>query len=89
VHLARRWPDILSNVVDPGGCVHRMGDAAAMVSGGYWHDMRQEQRLPGRSRRASSSSYGRSASLNGRLIWAARTTESRRKMRKLMLTYGW
>jgi NAD(P)-dependent dehydrogenase (short-subunit alcohol dehydrogenase family) len=63
--LARRWPDVLSNAVDPGWVRTRMGgaaaprdldagqrtqtwlatsdDPAALVSGGYWHDMRQEQ----------------------------------------------
>ena len=63
--LARRWPDVLTNVVDPGWVRTKMGgpgapvdldtgqrtqawlavsdEAAAMVSGQYWHDMRQEQ----------------------------------------------
>ncbi|MET4256392.1 NAD(P)-dependent dehydrogenase (short-subunit alcohol dehydrogenase family) [Bradyrhizobium sp. S3.12.5] len=63
--VARRWPDVLSNAVDPGCVRTRMGgsgapvdlktgqrtqtwlavsdDPAAMVSGRYWHDMRQEQ----------------------------------------------
>jgi NAD(P)-dependent dehydrogenase (short-subunit alcohol dehydrogenase family) len=66
--LARRWPDVLTNVVDPGWVRTRMGgqgapidietgqrtqawlavseEAAAMVSGRYWHHMRQE--LPAR-----------------------------------------
>jgi NAD(P)-dependent dehydrogenase (short-subunit alcohol dehydrogenase family) len=65
VGLARRWPDVLTNVVDPGWVRTRMGgpgapvdldtgertqawlavsdEAAAMVSGRYWHHMRQEQ----------------------------------------------
>ena len=63
--LARRWPQILSNAVDPGWARTRMGgrgapvdvdtgrrtqtwlavsdDPAAMVSGRYWHHLRQEQ----------------------------------------------
>ena len=63
--LARRWPRVLSNAVDPGWVRTRMGGAsapvdidtgqrtqswlavsqepAALVSGGYWHAMRQEQ----------------------------------------------
>jgi NAD(P)-dependent dehydrogenase (short-subunit alcohol dehydrogenase family) len=63
--LARRWPGVLSNAVDPGWARTRMGGAlapvsvntgqrtqswlavstqpAAMVSGSYWNDMRQQQ----------------------------------------------
>lgn len=63
--LARRWPEVLSNAVDPGWVRTRMGgpgapvdldtgqrtqtwlaasdERAAMVSGGYWHHLRQEQ----------------------------------------------
>lgn len=63
--MARRWPRVLSNAVDPGWARTRMGgpgapvdidtgqrtqtwlavseDPAAMVSGGYWHHLRQEQ----------------------------------------------
>lgn len=63
--LARRWPKVLSNAVDPGWVRTRMGgpgapvdldtgqrtqfwlavsdDPAAMVSGHYWHHLRQEQ----------------------------------------------
>ena len=63
--LARRWPEVLSNAVDPGWARTRMGgpsapvdidtgqrtqswlatsrDPAALVSGRYWHRMRQEQ----------------------------------------------
>ena len=63
--LARRWPQVLSNAVDPGWARTRMGgrgapvdvdtgqrtqtwlavsdDPAAMVSGRYWHHLRQEQ----------------------------------------------
>ncbi|HYZ21809.1 MAG TPA: SDR family NAD(P)-dependent oxidoreductase [Rhodopila sp.] len=63
--LARRWPEVLSNAVDPGWARTRMGgpgapvdietgqrtqswpavsdEAAAMVSGRYWHNMRQQQ----------------------------------------------
>jgi NAD(P)-dependent dehydrogenase (short-subunit alcohol dehydrogenase family) len=63
--LARRWPEVLSNAVDPGWARTRMGgpgapvdietgqrtqswlavsdEAAAMVSGCYWHNMRQQQ----------------------------------------------
>jgi NAD(P)-dependent dehydrogenase (short-subunit alcohol dehydrogenase family) len=62
--LARRWPDVLSNAVDPGWVRTRMGgagapidldtgqrtqswlavsdEAAAKVSGRYWHHQRQE-----------------------------------------------
>jgi NAD(P)-dependent dehydrogenase (short-subunit alcohol dehydrogenase family) len=61
--LARRWPEVLSNAVDPGWVPTKMGgpgapddlekghltqtwlavsdDAAAKVSGGYWHHRRQ------------------------------------------------
>jgi NAD(P)-dependent dehydrogenase (short-subunit alcohol dehydrogenase family) len=60
--VARRWPDVLSNVVDPGWVPTKMGgagapddlekghltqtwlavsdEAAATVSGGYWHHRR-------------------------------------------------
>lgn len=63
--LARRWPDVLSNAVDPGWVRTKMGgasapvdldtgqrtqawlagsdDPAALVSGRYWHDLRQEE----------------------------------------------
>lgn len=63
--LARRWPDVLSNAVDPGWVRTRMGGAsapvdidtgqrtqswlavsmepAALVSGGYWHQLRPAQ----------------------------------------------
>jgi NAD(P)-dependent dehydrogenase (short-subunit alcohol dehydrogenase family) len=63
--LARRWPGVLSNAVDPGWVRTRMGgpgapvdlgtgqrtqtwlavsdERAAMVSGRYWHDLRQEE----------------------------------------------
>jgi NAD(P)-dependent dehydrogenase (short-subunit alcohol dehydrogenase family) len=63
--LARRWPEVLSNAVDPGWARTRMGgpsapvdidtgqrtqswlavsnEPAALVSGRYWHRMRQEQ----------------------------------------------
>jgi NAD(P)-dependent dehydrogenase (short-subunit alcohol dehydrogenase family) len=60
--LARRWPEALSNAVDPGWVRTRMGGASApvdlatgqrtqtwlavspeaQVSGGYWHNLRQE-----------------------------------------------
>jgi NAD(P)-dependent dehydrogenase (short-subunit alcohol dehydrogenase family) len=62
---ARRWPDVLSNAVDPGWVRTRMGgpsapldldtgqrtqswlavsnEPAAIVSGRYWHALRQEQ----------------------------------------------
>src|SRR4051812_46346091 len=62
--LARRWPQVLSNAVDPGWVRTRMGgpsapvdldtgqntqtwlaasnDPAALVSGRYWHNLRQE-----------------------------------------------
>jgi NAD(P)-dependent dehydrogenase (short-subunit alcohol dehydrogenase family) len=65
VALARRWPGVLSNAVDPGWVRTKMGgqgapvdldtgqrtqtwlavsnDPAAMVSGCYWHHLRQEQ----------------------------------------------
>ena len=63
--LARLWPEVLSNAVDPGWVRTKMGgrwapvgldtgqrtqswlavsnDSAAMVSGRYWHHLRQEQ----------------------------------------------
>ncbi|QAY76178.1 SDR family NAD(P)-dependent oxidoreductase [Sphingosinicella sp. BN140058] len=63
--LARRWPRVLSNAVDPGWVRTKMGgaaapvdldtgqrtqswlassdDPAALVSGGYWHAMRQAE----------------------------------------------
>lgn len=63
--LGRRWPNVLSNAVDPGWVRTKMGGAgapvdldtgqrtqswlavseepAAMVSGRYWHHLRQEQ----------------------------------------------
>jgi NAD(P)-dependent dehydrogenase (short-subunit alcohol dehydrogenase family) len=63
--VARRWPEVLSNAVDPGWVRTRMGgagapvdldtgqrtqswlaastDPAAMVSGRYWHHLRQEE----------------------------------------------
>jgi NAD(P)-dependent dehydrogenase (short-subunit alcohol dehydrogenase family) len=63
--LARRWPDVASNSVDPGWVRTRMGGASApvdletgqrtqtwlavsddpqaQVSGGYWHDLRQQE----------------------------------------------
>ena len=63
--LARRWPQVLSNAVDPGWARTKMGglgapvdietgqrtqswlavsdDASALVSGRYWHHLRQEQ----------------------------------------------
>ena len=63
--LARRWPEVLSNAVDPGWVRTKMGGAAApvdidtgqktqtwlaasdepaaLVSGRYWHHLRQEQ----------------------------------------------
>lgn len=63
--LARRWPTVLSNAVDPGWARTRMGgpgaavdidpgqgtrtwlavskELAAMVSGRYWHHLRQQQ----------------------------------------------
>jgi len=63
--LARRWPQVLSNAVDPGWARTRMGgpgapididagqrtqtwlavsdESAAVVSGRYWHHLRQQQ----------------------------------------------
>jgi NAD(P)-dependent dehydrogenase (short-subunit alcohol dehydrogenase family) len=63
--LARCWPQVLSNAVDPGWARTKMGgpgapvdvdtgqrtqtwlavsqESAALVSGGYWHHLRQEQ----------------------------------------------
>jgi NAD(P)-dependent dehydrogenase (short-subunit alcohol dehydrogenase family) len=63
--VARRWPEVRSNAVDPGWARTRMGgpsapvdvdtgqrtqswlatssEPAALVSGSYWHRMRQEQ----------------------------------------------
>jgi NAD(P)-dependent dehydrogenase (short-subunit alcohol dehydrogenase family) len=63
--LARRWPQILTNAVDPGWARTKMGgpgapvdlntgqktqswlavseEPAALVSGRYWHHLRQEQ----------------------------------------------
>ena len=70
--LARRWPQVLSNAVDPGWVRTKMGgpgapvdldtgqrtqtwlavsdDPAALVSGRYWHHLRQQQ--------PASASYG-------------------------------
>jgi NAD(P)-dependent dehydrogenase (short-subunit alcohol dehydrogenase family) len=64
-YLARRWPNVFSNAVDPGWVRTRMGgsgapvdldtgqrtqswlaastEPAALVSGRYWHNLRQEQ----------------------------------------------
>jgi NAD(P)-dependent dehydrogenase (short-subunit alcohol dehydrogenase family) len=66
--VARNWPEVFSNAVDPGWVRTRMGgpsapvdldtgqrtqawlaasnDPAAMVSGRYWHNMREEQPAP-------------------------------------------
>jgi NAD(P)-dependent dehydrogenase (short-subunit alcohol dehydrogenase family) len=63
--LERRWPEVLSNAVDPGWVPTRMGgagapddlqmghqtqawlatssDAAALVSGGYWHHKKKQK----------------------------------------------
>jgi NAD(P)-dependent dehydrogenase (short-subunit alcohol dehydrogenase family) len=63
--LARRWPQVLSNAVDPGWARTKMGgpgapvdldtgqrtqtwlavsdEPAAIISGRYWHHLRQEQ----------------------------------------------
>jgi NAD(P)-dependent dehydrogenase (short-subunit alcohol dehydrogenase family) len=63
--LARRWPQVLSNAVDPGWARTKMGgagapvdvetgqrtqtwlavsdDPAALVRGGYWHNMQQQE----------------------------------------------
>jgi NAD(P)-dependent dehydrogenase (short-subunit alcohol dehydrogenase family) len=63
--LARQWPDVRSNAVDPGWVRTKMGgssapvdlqtgqrtqtwlatsdDPEARMSGGYWHDLRQQQ----------------------------------------------
>jgi NAD(P)-dependent dehydrogenase (short-subunit alcohol dehydrogenase family) len=63
--IARRWPSVLSNAVDPGWVPTKMGgpsapddltkghltqtwlavgdDAAAKVSGGYWHHRKQQK----------------------------------------------
>lgn len=63
--LERRWPEVLSNAVDPGWVPTRMGgagapddlqmghqtqawlatssDAAALVSGGYWHHNKRQK----------------------------------------------
>lgn len=64
-YLARHWPDVFSNAVDPGWVRTRMGgsgapvdletgqrtqswlaastEPAALVSGRYWHNLKQEQ----------------------------------------------
>jgi NAD(P)-dependent dehydrogenase (short-subunit alcohol dehydrogenase family) len=66
--LARAWPDVLSNAVDPGWVPTKMGgpgatgdleqgyltqtwlavstDAAATVSGGYWHHRQRQAPAP-------------------------------------------
>jgi NAD(P)-dependent dehydrogenase (short-subunit alcohol dehydrogenase family) len=76
VALARRWPKVLSNAVNPGWVRTKMGgsgapvdldtgqrtqswlavsdEPAAMVSGRYWHHMRQEQP----AREASDLNFG-------------------------------
>ena len=65
IAVARHWPDVLSNAVDPGWVPTKMGgpgapddltkghltqtwvaasdDAAAKVSGGYWHHRKQQK----------------------------------------------
>ena len=74
--LARRWPKVLSNAVNPGWVRTKMGgsgapvdldtgqrtqswlavsdEPAALVSGRYWHHMRQEQP----AREASDPNFG-------------------------------
>lgn len=66
--VARRWPEVFSNAVDPGWVRTRMGgsrapvdidtgqrtqswlaaseEPAALVSGGYWHNLQQEPPAP-------------------------------------------
>jgi NAD(P)-dependent dehydrogenase (short-subunit alcohol dehydrogenase family) len=66
--VARHWPDVFSNAVDPGWVPTKMGgtgapddltkghqtqawlavnqDAAAKVSGGYWHHKKQREPAP-------------------------------------------
>lgn len=68
VAVARRWPEVLSNAVDPGWVRTKMGgsnavldldtgqrtqswlavsqEPAALVSGGYWHAMAQQDPAP-------------------------------------------
>ena len=76
IALARRWPKVLSNAVNPGWARTKMGgpgapvdiatgqrtqswlavsdEPAALVSGRYWHHMRQEQP----AREASDPNFG-------------------------------
>lgn len=81
--LARRWPDVLSNAVDPGWVRTKMGgpgapvdietgqrtqawlavsdDPAAMVTGRYWHHLRQKQPAGGGSRSSIPGSAHRAS----------------------------
>jgi NAD(P)-dependent dehydrogenase (short-subunit alcohol dehydrogenase family) len=49
--LARTWPEVLSNAVDPGWVPTKMGgpvssDAAPTVSGGYWYHRQRQAPAP-------------------------------------------
>jgi NAD(P)-dependent dehydrogenase (short-subunit alcohol dehydrogenase family) len=77
--VARRWPDVLSNAVDPGWAATKMGgagapvsiedgsrtqawlaagqDAAALVSGNYFHHLRRERCHPAAADHALQKKY--------------------------------
>jgi len=66
--LARAWPEVLSNAVDPGWVPTKMGGpyAAATVSGGYWyHRQRQAPAPPARDPAFQDQLMDRLAALTG------------------------
>ena len=88
--VARRWPDVVSNVVDPGWVPTKMGgagapddlekghltqtwlavsdEAAATVSGGYWHHRRPGARGQGCVQPPlSRSAVGQARGIDGRV----------------------
>ena len=88
--VARRWPDVLSNAVDPGWVPTKMGgpgapddlekghltqtwlavsdEAAATVSGRYWHHRRPEPPASGSVQPPlSRSAFGQARGIDGRV----------------------